>query len=140
VIALVLLIVIAISVLIGAVVSSWRAAVRSGNEAATVQNLKAIAAVEAQYFNAHNRTFGTLDQLVREGMDARFSGERPVIDDYVFTLKVIPQTAGQSASYILQADPQRAGAKRHFYFDSTGGTIHVNADRPATATDSPLGE
>ena len=136
VIALVLLVVIAIGVLIGAVVSGWKAAVRSGNEAATVQTLKAIAAVEAQYFNAHNRTFGTLDQLVREGFDARFSSDYPSVDGYVYTLRVISKTDTRPSSFTLNADPQ-AGSWNgsHFYFDSTDGLIRVNADHSAGLND-----
>ncbi|HZI48540.1 MAG TPA: hypothetical protein VFD75_12145, partial [Pyrinomonadaceae bacterium] len=53
-----------LGVLAGAAVMGWKAAVRSGNEAATLQNLKTIAAVEVQYFNTHKRTFGTFDQLI----------------------------------------------------------------------------
>ena len=60
-----LMIVIAIiGILIGAAVFSWKAATRAGNEAATIQNLKTIAAVQIQYYNTHGRTFGTFDQLV----------------------------------------------------------------------------
>ena len=141
VIALVLLVVIAIGVLIGVVVSGWKAAVRSGNEAATVQTIKAIAAVEVQYLNTHNRTYGTLDQLVKEGFDARFSSDYPSVDGYVYTLRMIPKTATQPSSYTLNADPLNASiGKNHFYLDSTGGAIHVNAGQPASATDPPLGE
>ena len=49
-----LMIVIAIiGILIGAAVVGWRAANRSGNEAATIQNLKTISAVQIQYYNTH---------------------------------------------------------------------------------------
>jgi prepilin-type N-terminal cleavage/methylation domain-containing protein len=47
-----LMIVIAIiGILIGAAVVGWRAATRAGNEAATLQNLKTIAAVQMQYYS-----------------------------------------------------------------------------------------
>ena len=71
-----LMIVIAIiGILIGAATIGWRAAVKSGNEAATLQDLKTIASVEIQYYNTHNRNFGTFEQMVKEGMlDTRFSG------------------------------------------------------------------
>ena len=142
-IALVLLVAIAIGVLIGAVVSGWKAAVRSGNEVATVQSLKAIAAVEAQYFNAHNRTFGTLDQLVldqlvREGFDTRFSSDYPSVDDCVYTLRVISKTDTRPSSFTLNADPQAGSwGRSHFYIDSTDGLIRINADRPAGLNDPP---
>ena len=64
-----LMIVIAIiGILIGAAVYGWKAAQRAGNEAATMQNLKTIAAVQIQYYNTHSRSFGTFDQMVKEQM------------------------------------------------------------------------
>jgi Tfp pilus assembly protein PilE len=142
VIALVLLVVIAIGILISAGITGWKAAVRSGNEAATVQNLKTIAAVEVQYFNLHNRNFGTFGQLIKDGLlEARFSGDLPVVDGYTFTLKVTPKTTSLQTSYTLNADAQsNTTGKKHFYLDSTGGTIHVNPDQPASSSDPPLGE
>jgi prepilin-type N-terminal cleavage/methylation domain-containing protein len=141
-----LMIVIAIiGILIGAATIGWRAAVRSGNEAATLQDLKTIASVEIQFYNTHNRNFGTFEELVKEQMlDTRFNGNPPGVDGYIFTLKVNPKTANSQTSYTLNADPQQAdgiGAtgKNHFYIDSTAGTIHVNANQPAGPNDPPLG-
>ncbi len=95
----------------------------------------------AEYFNTHNRTFGTFDQLIKDvNFDTRFSGNAPVADGYIFTLKVTPKTPSGPSSYTLNADPQTdATGKNHFYIDSNGGTIHVNADQPAGPNDSPLG-
>jgi prepilin-type N-terminal cleavage/methylation domain-containing protein len=141
-----LMIVIAIiGILIGAATIGWRAAVRSGNEAATLQDLKTIASVQIQFYNTHNRSFGTFEQMVKEQMlDTRFSGNPPVVDGYIFTLKVNPKTTSAQTTYTLNADPQQAdgiGAtgKNHFYIDSTAGTIHVNADQAAGPNDPPLG-
>jgi len=141
-----LMIVIAIiGILIGAATIGWRAAVRSGNEAATLQDLKTVASVEIQYYNTHNRNFGTFDQMVKEQMlDARFSTNPPNVDGYIFNLKVTPKTTNQQTTYTLNADPQQAdgiGAtgKNHFYIDSTAGTIHVNPDQSAGPNDPPLG-
>src|SRR2546427_2265299 len=71
-----LMIVIAIiGILIGAATIGWKAAQRAGNEAATLQDLKTIAAVQIQFYNTHNRTFGTFDQLIKDGvLDTRFAG------------------------------------------------------------------
>lgn len=142
VVALLLLVVIAIGILISAGVAGWKAAVRSGNEAAALQHLKTIASVEIQYFNMHNRTFGTFEQLLKDGLlESRFSGNPPVVDLYTFTLRVMPKTTSQQTSYTLNADPQSsATGKNHFYLDSTGGAIHVNAGQPASATDPPFAE
>src|SRR6266852_287731 len=81
-----LMIVIAIiGILIGAAVYGFNAARKAGNETATQQNLKTIAAVEIQYYNTHNRTFGTFDQMIRERMlTSKFLGYPPIADGYVF--------------------------------------------------------
>jgi prepilin-type N-terminal cleavage/methylation domain-containing protein len=140
-----LMIVIAIiGILIGAATIGWRAAVKAGNEAATLQDMRTIAAVEIQYYNANNRTFGTFDQLVKDGFDGRFTGNPPAVDGYLFTLKATPKAANQQTSYTLNADPQQsdgigATGKNHFYIDSNGGAIHMNNAQPASATDTQLG-
>jgi len=138
VVALVLLIAIVIGIMVAAGFVSWKAAVRSGNEAAALQHLKTIAAAEIQYYNTHNRNFGTFDQLIKDVMlDARFGGE--VVDGYTFALKVTAKTASGPASYTLNADPQDGSTgKNHFYVDSTDGAVHVNADQPARPTDPPI--
>jgi len=133
-----LMIVIAIiGILIGAAVYGWKAAQKAGNEAATMQNLKTIAAVQIQYYNTHGRTFGTFDQLVKEQLlNDKFAGNPPSPDGYILTLKVTPKTATSPTSYTLNADPQNDTAgKRHFYIDSADGSIHVNQDQPAGAND-----
>jgi prepilin-type N-terminal cleavage/methylation domain-containing protein len=129
-----LMIVIAIiGILIGAAVYGWKAAQKAGNEAATMQNLKTIAAVQIQYYNTHGRSFGTFEQLVKEQMlTSKFEGNPPSPDGYVFTLKVTPKTAGSPTSYTLNADPQTTGSgTNHFYLDSSDSSIHINAAQPA---------
>lgn len=129
-----LMIVIAIiGILIGAAVYGWKAAQKAGNEAATMQNLKTIAAVQIQYYNTHARNFGTFEQMVKEQMlTNKFDGNPPSPDGYTLTLKVTPKTAGSPASYTLNADPQTAGSgTNHFYLDSSDSSIHINAAQPA---------
>src|SRR6202171_1787240 len=91
-----LMIVIAIiGILIGAAVYTFRASQKAGNEAATMQDVKTIAAVQIQYYNTHARTFGTFEQMVKEQMlTSKFAGNPPSADGYIFTLKVTPKTAG----------------------------------------------
>jgi type II secretory pathway pseudopilin PulG len=126
-----------VGVLVGAAVYGWKAAQRAGNEAATLQNLKTIAAVEIQYYNTHKRTFGTFDQLIMEQMlTSKFSGNPPAPDGYVLTLKVTPGTKDRQSFYALYADPESANTgKNHFYVDSATESIHVNPDEPAGTTD-----
>ena len=138
VVVVLLLVVIALAaVLIGLGFYGWKAAQSAGNEAATMQDLKTIAAVEIQYYNTHSRTFGTLDQLIKEGMlTSKFSGNPPAADGYIFILSVSPKTVNQPSSYILNADPQSDNAgKNHFYIDANSASIHVNPNQPAGASD-----
>ena len=133
-----LMIVIAIiGILIGAAVYGWKAATRAGNEAATQQNLKTIAAVQIQFYNTHSRTFGTFDQMIKEQMlTSKFAGNPPLVDGYVLTLKVTPKSASQPTSYTLNADPQSdSSGINHFYIDSTDSSIHVNATQAAGPND-----
>ena len=129
-----------VGVLLGSAAYGWKAAQRAGNEAATQQNLKTIAAVEMQYYNTHSRIFGTLDQLIKEAMlTSKFSGKSPMVDGYVFSVSVTPKTVSQPSSYTLNADPLSANTgKRHFYIDSESPTIHVHPDRTAGPGDPAL--
>jgi len=127
-------------VLVGAPVYGWKAAQKAGDEAATIQNMKTIAAVEIQYYNTHKQTFRTFAQLVKEQMlTSKFSNDPPESYGYIFSLKVTTKTSNQPGSYTLDADSDNTG-RRHFCLDSTSPTIHVNSDQPASATDPPLGE
>lgn len=137
VVVLAFLVLVVIGVLTGAAVYGWKAAQRAGNEAATLQNMKTIAAVEVQYYSTHKRAFGTFDQLIREQLvTSKFSGDPPAPDGYILTLKVTPGTAGRQSFYALNADPQSANTgKNHFYVDSASESIHVNPDQRAGATD-----
>lgn len=138
VVAVLLLVVIAFAaVLIGAGFYGWKAAQSAGNEAATMQDLKTIAAVEIQYYNRHSQTFGTLDQLIKENMlTSKFSGNPAVADGYFFRLNIMRRTSAQPASYTLNADPQStATGQNHFYIDANSASIHVNPNQPAGASD-----
>jgi len=126
-----------IGILIGAAVYTFRSAQKSGNEAATMQNIKTIAAVQIQYYNTHSRTFGTFDQLIKEQLlNSKFAGNPPNADGYIYTMKVTPKTSGAPTSYTLNADPQSDGSgTNHFYIDSSDSSIHVNATQAASSSD-----
>ena len=117
----------------GVAVYGFRAAQRAGNETATVQNMKTIAAVEAQYFITHNRRFGSFDELMKEDMlSSKLAGSPPLADGYAFDLRI------DGSSYKLNADPiNDTYGKNHFYLDSTSPAIHVNPDHQA-GPDDPL--
>ena len=131
------IVVAAFGVLVGAALYGWKAALRAGNEAATLQNLKTIAAVEIQYFNTHKRAFGTFEELIKEQMlTSKFAGNPPIVDGYVMTLKVTPRTTTSTTSYTLNADPQDNGSgTNHFYIDSTDSSIHLNQTQAAGPND-----
>jgi prepilin-type N-terminal cleavage/methylation domain-containing protein len=142
-----LMIVIAIiGILIGVGVPAWRLMVRRGNETAATQTIDTIKKVQADYSLGHRGEYGSFEQLIKEGaLDERFAGDAPVVSGYIFTMKVVPKSSGQPATYSINADPQLAegiGAtgKRHFYFDPNLSTTRENPDQPATASDPPIGQ
>lgn len=135
-----LLAVVVVALLVSFGFHSWKVAQREGNRAAAAQNLKMIAAVEIQYYNTHNRSFGTFDQMIADGLlDKRFSGAAPIVDGYVFTLKMTLRTPSQPSSFTLNADPETTNTgTNHFYFDSWDGRVRVNEVRPADSSDPPF--
>lgn len=141
-----LMIVIAIiGILIAVGVTGWKAAVRSANEAAAVQTLRTLTQQQMLYYNGHQRsTYGTFDEMVKDGLvDRKFAGTNPVIDGYIFTMRVIPKTTSTPPGYAINADPQvtdgvGATGRNHFFVDSDKNTIHVNAAQPATAADPAI--
>jgi type IV pilus assembly protein PilA len=143
-----LMIVIAIiGILIAVGVTGWKAAVKSANEAAAIKTLKTIAEQQMLFYNSHQRsTFGTFEEMLKENMlDSRFSGGTPVVEGYVFTMRVIPKSTSTQPGYAVNADPQvtegvGATGKNHFYLDSDSNTIHVNSSQPATIADPPIGQ
>ena len=114
----------------------WQLAIRAGNEAATVQNLKTLAAVEAQYFYSHRRTFGTFEQLVKEQLlSSKFAGNPVTVDGYVVILTV----TSEPPVFAITATPvNKLAGSKHFYFDSVSREIHVNSEKPAGPNDPVL--
>jgi prepilin-type N-terminal cleavage/methylation domain-containing protein len=143
-----LMIVIAIiGILIGVGIAGYRAAIRAANEAAAVKTLRSIAEQQMLYFNAHQRSaFGTFEEMRKENLlDARFDGTTPVVDGYVYTMKIIPKSTSAQPGYTINDDPQVATGTvatgiNHYYVESDSNTIHWNREQPATATDPPIGQ
>jgi prepilin-type N-terminal cleavage/methylation domain-containing protein len=143
-----LMIVIAIiGILIAVGVTGWKAAVRSANEAAAVKTLRTIAEQQMLYYNAHQRSsFGTFDEMLKENLlDTRFTGTTPIVDGYVYNMRVVPKSTTAQAGFAVNADPQvsdgvGATGKNHFYLDSDSNTIHVNNTQPAAVADPPIGQ
>lgn len=143
-----LMIVIAIiGILIGVGIAGYRAAIRAANEAAAIKTLRSISEQQMLYFNSHQRSaFGSFEEMRKDGLlDSRFDGTTPVVDGYVYTMKIIPKSTSAQPGYTINADPQVAtgtGAtgRNHYYVESDSNTIHVNAEQPASPTDPPIGQ
>jgi prepilin-type N-terminal cleavage/methylation domain-containing protein len=143
-----LMIVIAIiGILIAVGVTGWKAAMRAANESAAIKTLRTIAEQQMLYYNQHQRsTYGTFEEMRKDGLlDSKFDGATPLVEGYVFTMKVIPKSTTQQAGYTVNADPQisegvSATGKNHYYIDSDSATTHVNATQPATVSDPPIGQ
>lgn len=141
-----LMIVIAIiGLLIGVGSIAWGAMIRAGNETGAAQVLDRIRTFQAQYAGNNKGRFGTFDDLIRSsGLDEGFRGERPVVNGYVFTLTLEEPSSARPAFYKVNADPQvaegiTATGNRHFYTDSSLGTIKATPEnRPATPEDPSI--
>ena len=140
-----LMIVIAIiGLLIGVGSIAWGAMIRAGNETSAAQMLDRIRTYQAQYASRNRGKFATFDQLVTaSGLDEKFTGDRPVVNGYVFTLTLEEPSSSKPAAYKVNADPQvptgiTATGTRFFYTDSAIGTIKANDTQPAKAEDPSI--
>jgi prepilin-type N-terminal cleavage/methylation domain-containing protein len=141
-----LMIVIAIiGLLIGVGSIAWGAMIRSGNENAAAQTLDRIRTYQVQYASRNRGKFATFDQLRdAAGLDEKFTGERPVVNGYIFTITLEEPSAARPGFYSITADPQvaeglTATGTRHFYTDSSIGAIKsTDENRPAKADDPSI--
>lgn len=141
-----LMIVIAIiGLLIGVGSIGWAVMVKSGNESAAQQTLDNIRKFQIDYAGKHQGKFATFADLIQSGhLDERFAGQAPVVNGYVFTMNVEERTTAKPAFYTVNADPQvatgvQATGNRHFYTDSSLGTIKsTDENRPAKADDPSI--
>ena len=139
-----LMIVIAIiGLLIAVGTLGWGAMIRNANEAAASATLDRIRTFQAQYAGRNKGNFAKFDDLIRlSGLDEGFAGERPVVNGYIFTLTVEPKTDARPAFYSVNADPQvaegvTATGTRHFYTDSSLGTIKATDENRPSKPDDP---
>jgi hypothetical protein len=111
-----------------------------GNETAAAQTLDKLRVFQAQHAARNRGNFATFDELaLKTDLDGRFRGERPMVNGYVFTMALVPASVGKPSFYSISADPQAGGGTRHFYTDSSLGTIKVtDENRPAKADDPSI--
>ena len=127
-----------LATLVGAAIYGYPKVVIAGNEAAALANVEAIRIAQIRYYTEH-RTYCTFDQLIEQDfLSRRFAGDTPIVDGYVYNLRVAPARAGEASTFALNADPKSADmGRRHFFIDDSSGTIHVNSHQPASANDPP---
>lgn len=136
-----LMIVIAIiGLLIGVGSYAWQSMIKSGNEATAAQSLDKIRTFQTQYASKNRGKFANFDTLISSvGLDAKFAGEAPLVNGYIFTMTVEEPSGTKPASYKVNADPQvptgvTATGSRFFYTDSASSTIKASEEGPATET------
>jgi outer membrane lipoprotein-sorting protein len=124
----------------------YRKSLNVADQAAAIRTLQTIYSAQTQYMLSHGEEYGTFDQLAQENyLDQRFKGTSPIVEGYVFTMKVTPKSGSASAMYAVNADPKEenpanATGAQHLYLDATSNVVHGNATRPATANDPPLSQ
>lgn len=130
-------------VLVGISVPAWRNAVVASNETAVIRTLKTISLEQETYLRTQGR-YATFEELYAAGaLDARFNVAAPLIEGYIYTLKVVPPVQGQKPSFSVNADPQQteglsATGKKHLYLDSRDNFVRFNTTGTASATDPIL--
>lgn len=127
-----------VAAVVGLAIYGHNQAVIAGNEEAATMNVKSVSLAQLQYYTEHGN-FGTFDQLVETRLlSQRFAGAMPIVDGYVYDLKVRPASASQKSTFTLNADPESATTgNKHFFINETSSIIHVNRDRLANASDPP---
>lgn len=141
-----LMIVIAIiGILIGVSSFAWQQMIKAGNETAAAQSVDKIRTFQSQYAGRKGGKFAKFDELIQSvGLDERFAGEKPVVNGYLYTMTVTDATGSKPSFYSVNADPQvaegvTATGNRHFYTDSSLGTIKAtDENRPAKADDPSI--
>ncbi len=141
-----LLIVVAIiGILISIIIPAYQRTIRRANDTNAIATLEAIKKEQISYAADKRGNYGTFDELIKAGfLNDKFAGDAPVVQGYIFTLKVTPKGSGsQTAFYSVNADPQQtegvgATGSHHYYIDSNLSNIRVNDEQPATASDSTL--
>jgi prepilin-type N-terminal cleavage/methylation domain-containing protein len=135
-----------IGILVAIGIPAWQSAVRSANEAAAISHLQRVATAQVTFYNTKNRSgYGTFEQLSGGGyLDAKFKGENPLVDGYLFKMTVVPKSTNQPPTWAVNADPQKptgltATGSQFFYLGSDAGSVRTNPEKSATAEDPPVG-
>lgn len=143
-----LMIVIAIiALLIGVGIPAWQSMVRAGNETTAAQTVGTLRTCQTSYAGRHQGKFApNFAELVKTAcIDSdKFKGDPPVINGYIFTMKVDEPSGTKPAFYAINVDPQvgegiQATGNQHFYYDSNLGAVKTTSEnRPAKAEDPSM--
>jgi len=117
---------------------------RTKPETIPAQKIQAIRLAQVIYARKHRERFAPdFNELAKEGiLDDLFTGEKPIVNGYIFEMRVTEPTNLIPAFYSINVDPQLtndANTKRirHYYFDSTLETIKFTEEnRQANANDA----
>lgn len=128
------------------ILQGWQQMARNGNESDALFFISSIKKAQDKYAAAHQGNFApNFNELIKFGfLDERLSGEKPVVDGYIFEMKVVNPNETKPAFYSINADPQVAESlfatgTSHFYYDSTLGTTRsTDENRQAKANDPTI--
>jgi Tfp pilus assembly protein PilE len=106
-------------------------------------NIRKINSLQRNYATNHNGKFAKdFDELIKSnGLDEKFNGQKPVVNGYVFEMKIIEGSADNIVSYSINADPQidsgiQATGNWHYYSDSGSFQVKFTEEkRQANALD-----
>ncbi len=116
-------------------------------ESDAFKSIVKIRSLQKKYALIHNEEYAkSFDELIRTSqLDKMFSSEKPVVDEYEFTMEVSESTLIKSAFYSISADPMKSSkylepvGSLHFYYDSNVKVIKfTEKDRPANANDPSI--
>jgi len=116
------------------------------NERFAAQKIQEIRILQSKYAEKHQGNFApNFDELYKtENSEENLKGENPIMNGYVFVMKVEDQSSQKPAFYSMNADPEifegsdKTGT-RHFYFDSTIPSItFTKENRPAKPYDPSI--
>ena len=129
---------------IAVVVPAWKTVAKAGNEASAAQSIQTIRVLQAQYNSKHQGRFApNFDELIKVmGLDEKFAGTSPVVNGYIFTMKVEATSSTKPAFYSINTDPQagegtQSSGLRHFYIDSTLSTTKITEENSSAKADDP---
>ncbi|HEY0460034.1 MAG TPA: hypothetical protein VGC97_12930 [Pyrinomonadaceae bacterium] len=104
------------------------------NESAAAQTIQTLCILQTQFAQKHRGKYAsTFGELIKTGaLDEKFDGQNPLVNGYVFEMKVTEPTSETPPFYSITADPlvsegfifNKTG-EFHFYYDSTLGVVKV---------------